>query len=299
MDRSWGSTFKAVAARLYGAVGDGLGTGGEGGRDPPFCLLKRRNGEDLIKQAQVTPMALFHDWQKVATLASTALLAGGRRVSPTTIEWDVSNGCSDPVLMEFTGRPEAEEGEKYVNILPGGRHTLTVEMWVACRKCEHCLRRRRRIWMTRAAAEITQAQRTWFVTLTLSPHKQYQARLWAEKRDIKYMERSEDDQESERFAVIFEELQRYFKRIRKNSGATLRYMLVQELHKSGEPHYHTLIHEVSGKLTKEVIQAAWKWGFSTAKLCEPHSAIYVCKYLQKSQGARVRASLGYGRSRSI
>lgn len=239
------------------------------------------------------------DIQTVRTLATTALAAGGRRVSATTIEWDVSNGCSEPVLMEFEGRPRKPDDDKYVIIKPGTTHTLRVEMWVACRKCDACLRRRRRLWTVRAAAEITGAKRTWFVTLTLAPGARYRAECEAAKRDIKYGEQEQDVQDRERFAVIVEEIQKFLKRIRKNSKAKLRYMLVQELHKSGEPHYHLLIHEVEGVLTKAVLQAAWRWGFSQAKLADPKTAIYVCKYLTKSSGARVRASLGYGRNRTI
>ena len=235
------------------------------------------------------------DWSSVATLVKTALAAGGRRVSPTVIEWDVSNGCSSPVMMAYTGRPEAPEGEKFVRIAAGDKHTLTLEMWVACRKCDRCLRRRRREWTMRAASEITQAQRTWFVTLTIRPGQLYLCEAIARTRDIRMDERTKDEQEKARFAVIVEEIQRFLKRIRKNSQAKLRYCCVQELHKSGNPHYHLLIHEVEGTLTKAVLQAAWTWGFSQAKLSDPRTAIYVCKYLTKGEGARVRASLGYGR----
>lgn len=234
------------------------------------------------------------DYQEVCTLCATALAAGARRISRTTIEWDVSNGCSAPIVMEFTGRPAAEDGEKYVDIRPGKSHTLVLWMWVACRKCDRCMRRRRRLWTLRAAQEITMSQRTWFVTLTLRPTQRYVCECIATKRDILYGERTQDEQDRARFAVIVEEIQRFLKRIRKNSKAKLRYMLVQELHKSGEPHYHLLIHEVSGTLTKAVLQAGWRWGFSQAKLADPKTAIYVCKYLTKTQGARVRASLGYG-----
>ena len=241
----------------------------------------------------------LHDWQSVATWIKLAMVSGGRRVSSTTFEWDVSNGCSNPVLMSYTGRPEAEEGEKYVNISPGDKHTLTLEMWVACRTCDRCLRRRRRLWTMRAAAEVTQAKRTWFVTLTLRPSQRYICEAIAEKRDVALRSRTQDEQEKARFAVIVEEIQRFLKRIRKNSKAKLRYICVQELHKSGEPHYHMLIHEVEGTLTKAVLQAAWRWGFSQAKLADPKTAIYVSKYLSKSQGARVRASLGYGHNRTL
>ena len=94
------------------------------------------------------------DWSKVATLIKVALDAGGRRVTPTLYEWDVSNGCEQPVLRSFTGRPEADEGSRFVYIASGKRHTVTLEMWVACRTCARCMRRRRRMWTMRAAAEI-------------------------------------------------------------------------------------------------------------------------------------------------
>nr|QJB21725.1 MAG: replication initiator protein [Microvirus sp.] len=239
------------------------------------------------------------DWSKVATLIKVALAAGGRRLSPTIYEWDVSNGCENPVIMEFTGRPEAEEGEKHVVIEPGDKHTLTLEMWVACRRCARCLRRRRREWTMRAASEINQAKRTWFVTLTIRPGQLFLCEAIASKRDVLYASRPQEEQERGRFAVIAEELQRFLKRIRKNSKAELRYICVQELHKSGNPHYHLLIHEVEGTLTKAVLQAAWRYGFSQAKLADPRTAIYVCKYLTKGEGARVRASLSYGRRRTV
>ena len=146
---------------------------------------------------------------------------------------------------------------------------------------------------------MTQAKRTWFVTLTLRPSQRYICEAIAEKRDVALRSRTQDEQEKARFAVIVEEIQRFLKRIRKNSKAKLRYICVQELHKSGEPHYHLLIHEVEGTLTKAVLQAAWRWGFSQAKLADPKTAIYVSKYLSKSQGARVRASLGYGHNRTL
>lgn len=239
------------------------------------------------------------DYQEVATLIKVAMAAGGRRVSPTTFEWDVSNRCENPVIMTKTGRPPAEDGEKYIEIVPGSKHTLTLEMWVACRKCARCLRRRRREWTMRSAAEITQAQRTWFVTLTIRPAQLYVCEVIASKRDIQLMERTQEEQERARFAVIVEEIQRFLKRIRKNSKAKLRYICVQELHKNGNPHYHLLIHEVEGTLTKAVLQSAWSYGFSQAKLADPKTAIYVCKYLTKGEGARVRASLGYGRRQTV
>ena len=54
---------------------------------------------------------------------------------------------------------------------------------------------------------------------------------------------SADEQREELSREYGAEITKYFKRIRKNSDAPLRYILVQEQHKSGLPHFHALIHE--------------------------------------------------------
>jgi hypothetical protein len=93
------------------------------------------------------------------------------------------------------------------------------------------------------------------------------------------------------------EITKFLKRLRKESGARLRYMCVAEEHADGDPHWHVLLHEVSGDVRKRSIQAQWKLGFSAAKLVDTSSgraAAYPCKYLSKSIAARVRASIRYG-----
>lgn len=93
------------------------------------------------------------------------------------------------------------------------------------------------------------------------------------------------------------EITKYLKRVRKKSGAPLRYILVAEAHKSGLPHYHMLIHECdpSRQVRHKDLTAAWSWGFTRFKLVETsNTAWYVCKYLSKAQLARVRASVRYG-----
>jgi hypothetical protein len=107
--------------------------------------------------------------------------------------------------------------------------------------------------------------------------------------------------DSELFKAIVQEaspdITNWLKRIRKNSGATLRYLLVCEAHKSGLPHWHVLIHEYQGKVVKAKLEAAWRNGFSHFRLVpttDIRTAWYVTKYLSKSALARVRASQHYG-----
>lgn len=107
-------------------------------------------------------------------------------------------------------------------------------------------------------------------------------------------------------AQVFEELCRefgaeltlYLKRLRKNTKAKFRYLLVAEKHKSGLPHFHALIHEEEeGGLLHAQLTSTWKLGFTKFKVVNAvQTAWYVAKYLAKSSEARVRASRCYGQS---
>lgn len=159
--------------------------------------------------------------------------------------------------------------------------------------CDECLRYRARIWRDRAAVEIAQSQRTWLWTLTLRPEEQYRA-LAEGLRDA-----SEEQRKSDwdlRVSVIQRWLTLCLKRIRKNSGARIRYLAVYEAHKSGMPHVHVLLHERNSAVRKGLIQGEWPHGFTNCRLVKDvNSALYVTKYLSKAMAARVRASLRYGK----
>ena len=171
-----------------------------------------------------------------------------------------------------------------------------------CRKCGPCLEHRSRLWAARACTEIALAPgRTWFGTLTLNPERQFLALVQARSAAAKSAVDWDELDEGERFRrvdrVIAAEIQKFLKRIRTNSEATLRYLVVCEQHKSGLPHYHCLVHEAVGRVSNRQLAAAWRWGFSKFKLVppgDPQHAFYVAKYLAKSALARVRASARYG-----
>lgn len=117
------------------------------------------------------------------------------------------------------------------------------------------------------------------------------------KRGVRWAELSPAEQFQARHQEISRDLTTWLKRVRKQSGARLRYLLVAEAHKSGLPHYHALIHErrFSVPVTERVLRHQWNLGFSKFQLVEgSEAAWYVAKYLAKDARARVRASVRYG-----
>lgn len=255
--------------------------------------------------------AKLHDRKSFTVHASNALDRGG------TIEqrdahlggyvlWNVAGRCSAPVYRELrTGVPLA--GAKIGNMLlapdrpvpfTNGRY---MEMHVRCRKCPACLKARAAHWRKLAEVELATSPRTWFGTLTLTSDQQFIALSRARRRLAASGEDYDAITEARKFRALVDqinpEITKWLKRVRKNSNARFRYMLVSEAHVSGLPHFHVLVHEVSiaSPVRHRVLSDAWKIGFSKFNLVEGgRPAAYLCKYLSKSLLSRVRASQGYG-----
>lgn len=179
----------------------------------------------------------------------------------------------------------------------------TVYVRVRCRKCPECLRHKRRLWTARAISEVRLSKRTWFGTLTVAPEYRFWAKAKAEKRTEQFRaERWSDLLPSERTKAIAGQLQpevtKWLKRLRKNTKARLRYLLVVEPHKDEYPHFHLLLHEQDQPVSKRALEASWNLGFSSWRLVpegEVRQVGYVCKYLTKDAQTRLRASRQYGR----
>lgn len=250
----------------------------------------------------------------VRRLCAAALGRGGKVVGPGVIRWDVSAGCLTPGYVEIRGRSALATtvqgvtlpGDLHLNPRPRMGHVnnwkdppACLEIFTKCRRCAPCLKARSLEWTYRAKAELQAAARTWFGTMTLSPEQHWLASLrWERaKAGRKWAELSPDEQFQARHEVIAKEITTWLKRVRKESGARLRYLLVAEAHKSGLPHYHILVHEVSPLETvgERTLRRQWKLGHSKFKLVEGRAvAGYVAKYLAKAAEARVRASVRYG-----
>lgn len=229
--------------------------------------------------------------------ASAKLLMQGRATikSPLEVEADLSGNCDRPVTIQHHGRPSHNALGAVVSV----NRYLT--MTVPCRKCPKCLRRRQWHWTMRAKSELGSCERTWFGTLTLRPDEQFmalsRARSRARTRGVHFEEMTEADQFRAIDQQIAPDLQKWLKRLRRMTGAKIRYVIVSERHKSGHPHYHVLIHQQRGVVAERDLRGEWKLGFSKFNLVptdDPRAAHYVCKYLGKDIAAKVRASLSYG-----
>ena len=235
-----------------------------------------------------------HRMREARGLAATALRAGAVSEGLTGVRWNLAGPCLNPRVVEYVGRPDAKERR-------AGVPSMTVTMDTRCRRCMPCLRLRAGLWRHRAKSEWMGAYRTWFGTLTLSPDRQalaaYAARRELLRRGVDPSSLSAEEAFLARHDMIAKEITKWLKRIRKSSGAKLRYLLVAEAHKSGDPHYHVLIHEIKedSEVSERCLRTQWTWGFSKFNLVrDAKAAAYVTKYLSKSVLARVRASLRYG-----
>lgn len=232
-------------------------------------------------------------------LARRALAAGATRSGFTLVEWDLAGNCEQPYITEHMGRPErVRQKEIIVDDLSGSNRPLTVEIATRCRKCASCLRVRRNLWTHRAEAETKLRPRTWMGTITLRPEALYRLDiLSAREFGVGYDELSKDRKFRLLDACVFREIAKMLKRIRASYKGRIRFMCVTEQHKSGNPHWHLLVHQCDlfPDLTYRLLEGQWHLGFTKWKLVtDVAQARYVAKYCSKSNVARVRASLRYG-----
>lgn len=245
-------------------------------------------------------------------------------VSPCHVRWDISGNCTDPIELPLQAHnkklrkflplelrkqlgPQWYEGLMALGL---GQHEVRTEgvlfadMKIRCRKCAWCLAVRAALWRRRATSETMASVRSWMCTFTLSPDEHCRVGWECVKADSRngdvFERRPEDEQFRLRCAVIGRYFTRYWKRVRKESGAPLRYLLIAERHTeklAGLPHYHALVHERDAlrPVRKRVLKSQWPYGFTDVKLVEDvEQATYPCKYLSKEMATRVRASLHYG-----
>lgn len=206
---------------------------------------------------------------------------------------------------------------------PAEQKSATLTIAAPCRKCDRCLAYRAWKWSQRAQSELIQHQiaghRSWLVTLTCRPdvHHRHlaEARLAHDLQDgfvvnqqtgeyepiPTWEQLSPEQQWVRRCAPLQAEVTKYLKRVRKETGAQFRYLLVTEVHlgggaNHGEPHLHLLMHETStDPLRERALRHQWPHGISEAKLVTTvEGGTYICKYLSKDARARVRASARYG-----
>lgn len=238
------------------------------------------------------------------------------------LEWDISNGCGQPhivnLVSDLTDRSiMASRPHQHIERFEDGTFTVKSSMKVVkirkdildnsikqpyyidlvtpCRtKCEVCRQHRAKVWAQRAYHETAYSSRTWFMTLTCSPHQRVRAHILARQ---KYGNETFNSISK----IVMSWFTLYLKRVRKQSGVKFRYLLAVEPHKDGFPHLHVLIHERGQEIRKRLLEAQWRSiGITSCELVQNGKAsAYVTKYIAKQFEARIRASLKYGRSTSI
>lgn len=245
--------------------------------------------------------------EEVARVATMALVDGARRLSLGSFEWDLAGNCQMPKPVELYARPPRSWMTSWITVDPRKTEIpLYVLMMTRCRQCPACLRKRRSLWTYRSATETRSSARTWFGTLTLEPSAHYRMLCEAiahnESRAVEWSQLTPRERFLARHRQISRELQLWLKRVRFESGAKLRYLLVAEAHATGLPHYHCLIHEplADQSVRERTLRRQWPLGFTRFQLVKSMTeATYVCKYLSKASEARVRASKAYGRLDSM
>lgn len=171
-------------------------------------------------------------------------------------------------------------------------------MWLPCSRCPRCRARIAAKWRTRIEAELSLPRRSWFGTLTFRPSQRY---VLLTKASTKYGPGFDGLPETHRFRLIereaYVEAQKYWKRLRKETGLKIKYIMVAEAHADGSLHYHAILHEpVGSELRHATLTKQWWHGFTKWKLINrtEGAARYVTKYLTKSNATRTRASEHYG-----
>ena len=253
-----------------------------------------------------------------------ALASGGGLISNPFVPdvapvllWDRSHRCVSPWLLDIVGEGHLREvtpEETWVQM-------SKVSMLGMCRHCVPCLRFKSWLWSTRGAIEVAASVRSWFGTMTYRPEVYLLRSYQAEQR---YGRGWSDLSADERGALVLAEcghdLRLFMVQLRAlvsraaaaakgvakrhARGVTgIRQMAVVEFHKSGVPHFHTLIHERDEMVPvrKRMLDAAWPHGHSKFRLVEDgeNAARYVAKYLAKDAVARVRASPRYGQDEAL
>jgi hypothetical protein len=247
----------------------------------------------------------FH-WKDGRRIAYAAIERGARAASIGKVRWDCSGKvlpCTAPPTVELRSYRPLSERNHLFGKARGKVFEMSQEIEVRCRKCDNCLRAKCAYWRRAAAAEVLGSQRSWFGTLTLRPSEWsmslMRARVMASfnREDLEAL--SEKDRNAYIMRYLGPELGKYIKRVRSESKADLRYLLVSERHKSGVLHFHMLLHEVLGssQVLERTLSKQWPLGFSKWRLVPPSEtkhAAYICKYIAKDALTRVRASKGYG-----
>lgn len=150
-----------------------------------------------------------------------------------------------------------------------------LEVTVPCGRCTSCRLEHSRQWAVRCMHEASMHKANSFITLTYAP-----------------------EHLPEDHSVHKEHLQKFIKRLRKNTKEELRYFACGEYGEAkGRPHYHAIIfgYDFPDKqihtqtkaghylYTSDMLNKCWKFGYSLIGEVTFESAAYVARYVMKKR----------------
>lgn len=166
---------------------------------------------------------------------------------------------------------------------------------VPCGKCYHCLITRVNEWVTRMTLNSIDFNHTYYVTLTYDSAL-YGTSFFEETQPVVHAYNKYAKMQAAPLVLVKSHLQKFFKRLRKNTGVKCSYFAVGEYGKTyGRPHYHAIIWS-NNPISKEEIEYSWSIeengkrlligeidyvNMNTEAINPEHPYKYVCKYLQK------------------
>lgn len=169
-----------------------------------------------------------------------------------------------------------------------------MEVTVPCGRCTSCRLEYSRQWAVRCMHEQTQHKDAMFVTLTIAP--EHIQTVWDWKSAKKGEKRTKEKLNEHSISKV--SLQRFFKRLRKQTGADIRYFACGEYgDTTHRPHYHAIIYGYdfpdkmihtktkNGDLLfkSEQLQKIWGFGFCLIGEVTFQSAAYVARYVMKKR----------------
>lgn len=168
---------------------------------------------------------------------------------------------------------------------------------VPCGKCYHCMITRVNEWVTRMTANSMYSKNTYYITLTYDSAL-FGTKFFSETDPVIHSFNEFHKKMPAPLRLEKSHLQKFFKRLRKNTGAKFQYFACGEYGGTySRPHYHVIIWS-DQDISKEDIEYSWsieedgtryKIGnvdyvdMNKDAINPAHPYKYVCKYLQKRE----------------
>ena len=178
-----------------------------------------------------------------------------------------------------------------VKIYDGIKQTYE-ERYVPCGKCYHCRITKVNEWTTRMLLQSMASVHTYFCTLTYAENAPFE--ILDECDSVVHNINSFGKMQTSPLVLNKTHLQKFFKRLRKNTGKTLQYFACGEYGTNYcRPHYHFILWS-DYEFNKREIEKAWSLDetsignvdfqdMNAEAINITHSFKYVCKYLQKGE----------------